>query len=91
MKLIIVKIMAVLVVALFVFTPTVTAAGPGGGGAGDGGGLTCGYLSYLEPCDATGDTDRIKCAAKWGGSSTCTIENCNGLVIPLTGPLSGCV
>lgn len=86
MKLIIVKIMAVLVVALFVFTPTVTAAGPGGGG-----GLTCGYLSYLEPCDATGDTDRIKCAAKWGGSSTCTIENCNGLVIPLTGPLSGCV
>ena len=52
--------MAVLVVALFVFTPTVTAAGPGGGGAGDGGGLTCGYLSYLEPCDATGDTDRIK-------------------------------
>ena len=83
---VLVKIMAVLVVALFVFTPTVTAAGPGGGG-----GLTCGYLSYLEPCDATGDTDRIKCAAKWGGSSTCTIENCNGLVIPLTGPLSGCV
>lgn len=89
MKTLFFRVTTILAMAIFGFTPMVNAAGPGGGGIG-GGGADCGYISFMEYCDATRTSERTTCDSSIGGESSCTLVNCDGTQIELGGPLRGC-
>lgn len=55
------------------------------------GGGSCGYTTSEMFCTAGSSSDmRVTCKSKWGGTPDCTLENCDGATIELTGLLSGC-
>lgn len=89
MKILVLRLTTILGMVLFCMMPMANAAGPGGGGIG-GGGADCGYISILEYCDASQDSERQTCQPEWGGSFDCTLVNCDGTQIQLNGPLTGC-
>lgn len=89
MKTLVLRLTTILGMVMFCMMPMANAAGPGGGGIG-GGGADCGYISFMEYCDATETSERITCDSSIGGESSCTLVNCDGTQIELGGPLRGC-
>jgi len=77
--------MCIFCVLLFGVAPLANAAGSGGGGS------NCGYISYQEWCDATHESTRDKCSTmRGGGNEDCTLKNCDGTIVVITGRPNAC-
>lgn len=93
MKSIVFKISSILAMVLFCMMPMANAGTGGSGGGNTGGGTIglCGYESYTQPCSPGSTDERIKCrTVQIGGEDSCTLENCDGTTIELSGRPGDC-